>query len=153
MILSFGNYIPLRSPISSRNQSQIRIFLILWNRLEVLFHNLPCSRFFIINSSSYLIKFEEIIINFLNSPWIRPLFTIIPLNSRYFHQIGKFGLCFDMRPYEIDELAVSSRQMAPLPWNEGKFFINLVNFDLVNTRFSLNFLKFKQFNRILSDSR
>ena len=35
----------------------------------------------------------------------------------------------------------------------ANFFINLVNFDLVNTDFSLNFLKFKQFNRILSDPK
>ena len=33
------------------------------------------------NTSSDLINFEEIIINFLICPWIRPLFTIMPLNS------------------------------------------------------------------------
>ena len=59
-------------------------------------------------------NFEEIIINFLISLWIRPLFTIIPLNSRCFHQIGKFGITFDTRPCEIDDLTVSSRQEAPL---------------------------------------
>ena len=56
-----------------------------------------------------------------------------------------------MRPCEINDLAVPSRQMAPLPGNEGKFFIKLVNFDLVNSDFSLNFLKFTQFDRMLSD--
>ena len=37
------------------------------------------------------------------------LFTIIPLNSNHFHQIGKFGIIFDTRPCEIDDLTVSSR--------------------------------------------
>ena len=53
----------------------------------------------------------------INSLWIRPLFTIIPLNSIHFHQIGKFGIIFHVIPREIDDLAVSSRQMAPLPGN------------------------------------
>ena len=66
----------------------------------------------IINSSSDLIKFEENIRNFPISLWIRPLFIIIPLNSRYFHQIGKFGLCFDSRPCVIDDLVVLFRQGA-----------------------------------------
>ena len=44
--------------------------------------------------------------------WIRPLFTIIPLNSNYVHQIGKFGIIFDTRPCEIEDLAVSFRQEA-----------------------------------------
>ena len=43
--------------------------------------------------------------------WIRPLFTIIPFTSIHFHQIGKFGIIFDMRLCEIDDLAVSSRQL------------------------------------------
>ena len=38
--------------------------------------------------------------------------TIIPFNSRYFHQIGKFGIIFDMRPCEIDDFMVLSRQRA-----------------------------------------
>ena len=125
MILIFGNYLPFRSSISPRNQSQIRWFLIPWNRHEVFFHNLPFFPISIINSSSDLIKFEEIIINFSNSLWIRPLFVIIPLNSRYFHQIGKFRLCFDMRPREIDDLVVSSCHAARavevqrVPWCKG----------------------------------
>ena len=47
---------------------------------------------------------------YLNSLWIRPVFTIIPLNSLLIPQIGKFGIIFDTRPCEIDDLAVSSRQ-------------------------------------------
>ena len=94
----------------------IRWFLIPWKQFEVLFHNLPFSPIFIINSSSDLIKFEEIIINFLISLWIRHLFIIIPLNLRYFYQIGKFGLCFDMRPCEIDDLGVSARQKSTTMW-------------------------------------
>ena len=58
-----------------------------------------------------------------------------------------------MRPCVIDDLAVPSRQMAPLPGKYGKFLIELVNFDSVNSDFSLNFLKFMQFNRILSDPK
>ena len=54
---------------------------IPWKRFEVLFHNLLFSPISIINSLLDLIKFEEIIINFLISLWIQPLFTIIPLNS------------------------------------------------------------------------
>ena len=41
--------------------------------------------------------------------WIRPVFTIIRLNSLLIPQIGKFGIIFDTRPCEIDDLAVSSR--------------------------------------------
>ena len=46
--------------------------------------------------------------------WIRPLFTIIPLNSNYFYQIGKFGIIFETRLCEIDDLAISSRQLEEL---------------------------------------
>ena len=42
--------------------------------------------------------------------WIRPLFAIIPFNSIHFHQIGKFGIIFDTRPCEINDLAVPYRQ-------------------------------------------
>ena len=110
MIFNFGKITSLRSSISSRNQSQIRWILIPWNRLEVFFHNLSFSPIYIIDSSSDLIKIEEIIKDFLNSLWIRPLFTIIHLNSRYFHQIGKFGLCFDSWPCAIDDHSVFFRQ-------------------------------------------
>ena len=112
MIFHFENYPSLRSSISPRNQSQIRWFFIPWNHLEVLFHKIPFSLISIIDSSSDLIKFKEIIRNFPNSLWIRPIFTIIPLNSRYFHQIGKFGIIFDMRPCAIDDLAVLIRHQA-----------------------------------------
>ena len=57
-------------------------------------------------------QFEEIIKNFPNSLWIQPIFTIIPLNSRYFHKIGKFGIIYDTRPCAIDDLAVSFRQIS-----------------------------------------
>ena len=63
---------------------------------------------------SDLINFEENIKNFLISLWIRPLFTIIPLNSLLNHEIGKFRNIFDTRPHEIDDLAVPSCQMPPL---------------------------------------
>ena len=36
------------------------------------------------------------------------------INSRYIYQIGKFGLCFDTRPCEINDLVVSSRQVLVL---------------------------------------
>ena len=42
--------------------------------------------------------------------WIRPLFPIVPFNLIYFHQIGKFGIIFDTRPCEINDLEVPSRQ-------------------------------------------
>ena len=110
MIYNFGKFSLLWSSISPQNQDQFWWFFIPWKRFEVLFNNLPLSPIFIINSSSDLINFREIIINFLISLWIQPLFNIKPLNSRYFHQIGKFGLCFDTRPCEIDDLTVSARQ-------------------------------------------
>ena len=43
--------------------------------------------------------------------WIRPIFTIIPLNLSEFPKIGKFGIIFDAIPRKIDDLAVSSRHM------------------------------------------
>ena len=45
--------------------------------------------------------------------WIRPIFTIIPLNSSEFPKIVKFVIIFDAIPREIDDLAVSSRQQLP----------------------------------------
>ena len=110
MIFDSEIFSPLRFSISPRNQVQIRWFLIPWNRFEVIFHNLSFSPISIINSSSDLINFEEYIKNFLISLWIRPLFIIIPFNSIHFHQIGKFGIIFDTRPCEINDLAVSSHQ-------------------------------------------
>ena len=61
----------------------------------------------------------------------------MPLNLSQFHEIGNIGIIFDTRPCEIEDLAVSSRQMVPLPGILGKFLIELVNFDLVNSDFSL----------------
>ena len=76
-----------------------------------MFHSIPFSPISTTNLSSDLINFEENIINFLISMWIQLLFTIIPLNSRHFHQIGKFGIIFDTRTCEIDDLAVLSCQI------------------------------------------
>ena len=109
MILLSENFSPLRILISPRNQVQIGRFLIPWNRFEVYFHKISFSPISSINFSSDLIKFEEYVKKFLNSLWIRPIFTIIPLNSSEFSKIGKFGIIFDAIPLEIDDLAVSSR--------------------------------------------
>ena len=70
---------------------------------------LPFSPIFTINFLSDLIKFEDYVKKFLNSLWIQPIFTIIPLNSSEFPKIGKFGIIFDAISREIDDLAVSSR--------------------------------------------
>ena len=110
MISIFRIFAPLRILISPRNQVQIGRFLIPWNRFEVYFLKIPFSPISTMNFSSDLIKFEDYIKKLLNSLWIRPVFTIIPLNSIHFHQIGKFGIIFDAIPLEIDDLAVSSRQ-------------------------------------------
>ena len=84
--------------------------MIPWNRFEVYFLKIPFSPISTINFSSDLIKIEDYVKKFLNSLWIRHVFTIIPLNSIHFYQIGKFGIIFDVIPHEIDDLAVSSRQ-------------------------------------------
>ena len=81
------------------------------------FHKIPFSPISTINFSSDLIKFEEYVKKLLNSLWIRPIFTIVPLNSSEFPKIGKFGIIFDAIPLAIDDLAVSSRQ------REGRKFI------------------------------
>ena len=59
-----------------------------------------------------MIKFEEHVKKILNSMWIRPIFTIIPLNSSEFPKIGKFGIIFDAILLEIDDLAVLSRHFS-----------------------------------------
>ena len=61
---------------------------------EVFFLKTPFSLISHLNSSSNLTKFQKISRKYLNSLWIRPLFTIIPLNSLLIPQIGKFGLYF-----------------------------------------------------------
>ena len=48
-----------------------------------------------LNSSSHLIKFQKISQNSLISPWNRPLFTTILLNSWLFDKFGEFGINFD----------------------------------------------------------
>ena len=94
MISTSRNFSPLRILISPRNQVQIGRFLIPWNRFEVYFLKISFSPISTINFSSDLIKFEDYVKKLLNSLWIRPVFTIIPLNSIHFHQIGKFGIIF-----------------------------------------------------------
>ena len=88
--------------------------MIPWKQFQVIFHNIPFFLISTIDLSSDLINFEENIRNFLISLWIRPLFTIIPLNSNHFHQSDKFGIIFDTRPCEIDDLAVSSRHLSQI---------------------------------------
>ena len=117
MISSVRNFSPLRNLIYLRNQVQIGRLLIPWNQFEVYFLKILFFPISSIDFLSDLIKFEDYIKKLLNSLWIRPVFTIIPLNSIHFHQIGKFGIIFDAIPREIDDLAVSSREMAPLPGN------------------------------------
>ena len=111
MIFTLEIFSPLQILISPRNQVQIRRFLIPWNRFEVFFLKISFSPISTINFSSDLNKLEDYVKKFFNSLWIRPLFTIIPFNSLLIPQIGKFGLIFDTRPCEIDDLAISSHQM------------------------------------------
>ena len=83
--------------------------MIPWIHFEVIFLNPPFFLISHLNSSSNLTKFQKISRKYLNSLWIQPLFTIIPFNSLLIPQIGKFGIIFDTRPCEIDDLTVSSR--------------------------------------------
>ena len=91
--------------------------MIPWNQFEVYFIKIPFSPISTINFSYDLIKFEDYVKKFLNSLWIRPIFTIIPLNSSEIPKIGKFGIIFDTRLCEIDDLAVSSRQLTEDQFN------------------------------------
>ena len=71
-------------------------------------------------SPQFIVQFDQIpkdISKIPKFPVDSTLFTIIPFNSLLIPQIGKFGLIFDTRPCEIDDLAVSSCQMAPLLGN------------------------------------
>ena len=81
--------------------------------LWVFFLKTPFSLISHHNSLSNLTKFQKISWKYLNSLWIRLVFTIIALNSLLIPQIGKFGIIFDAIPREIDDLAVSSRQTSP----------------------------------------
>ena len=145
MIYNSKNFSPLRSSISPRKQDHFQWILIMWIRFEVLFHNLPFSPSSIINSSSDLIEFEENIKNFLISVWIRPLFTIIPLNSLLNHQIGKFRNIFDTRPCEINDLMVSSCQGSTLAYYCPRWGITNVLHQLkIQERYKLTQVLFHQ---------
>ena len=50
------------------------------------------SLIFHLNSSFDLIKFQEALLKYLNSVWIRPLFTIILSNVLLFLKIGEGGI-------------------------------------------------------------
>ena len=106
------NFISLPSLISPWLLIQIERFFIPRIDLWVFFLNLPFSLISHLNSLFNLAKFQNVSWKYLNSLWIRPLFTIIPFNSLLIPQFGKLGFIFDTRPCEIDDLAVSSRQSA-----------------------------------------
>ena len=64
-------------------------------------------------SPQFIVQFDQILKDLSKIPWFPVDSTLIyhytlqfTLNS----QIGKFGIIFDMRPCEIDDLAVLSRQ-------------------------------------------
>ena len=126
----FRNFSPLRILIPPRNQVQIRRFLIPWNLLEVFSLKIPFSPISTIDFLSDLIKFEDYVKKFLNFMWIQPIFTIIPLNSSEFPNIGKFGIIFDAIPREIDDLRVSSHHSA---LSQARFysFVQLHHFVVV----------------------
>ena len=105
------NFFPLPYLISPWLLIQIEWFLIPRIDLWVFFLKTPFSLISHLNSSSNLTKFQKISRKYLNSLWIQPVFTIIPLNSLLIPQTGKFGIIFDTRPCEIDDLVVSSRHV------------------------------------------
>ena len=134
MILTSENFSPLQISISPRNQVQIRLFLIPWNWFEVFFLKTQFSLISHLNSLSNFTKFQNISRKYLNSLWIRPLFTIIPLNSLLIPQIGKFGLIFDTSLCEINDLAVSSRQdTKDILWIDNRVLI--MTYKSLATRF------------------
>ena len=102
------NFLLLPSLISPRLLIQIEWFLIPWIDLWVIFLKPPLISH--LNSSSNLINFQKISWKYLNSLWIRPLFTIIPFNSWLIPNIGKLGFISDTRPCAIDDLTISSHQ-------------------------------------------
>ena len=116
MIFIFGNFTSLHSMISPRNQSQILWFFIPWIRLQVFFLKRLNFIISISDSSSDLIKFEEIIKKFPNSLCIWPLFTIIPINSWINLEIDKFGLYFDSWLCVLNDLLLSLCHMAASNW-------------------------------------
>ena len=94
--------------ISLRNQIKIQWFFIPWICLRVLFPKISNCLISITILSSDLVKFKEIFRNYLNSLWIQPLFTNIPLNSWFNLKIGEFGYYFDSWPCVFNDLTVST---------------------------------------------
>ena len=121
MIFIFGKFTYVHLMSSLQNQIQIEWFLIPWILLHVLFHKISIFPISIIDSSFDLIKFEEIIKNFPISLLIRPLFTIIPLNSWINLEIAKFGIYFDSWPCVSIDHSISIRQFTEQVL-EGFFF-------------------------------
>ena len=111
-ILFFKNFSPIHSMVSLRILIQIQWFLILWIYLRVLFPKISNCLISINISLSNWIKFENIPQNYLNSLWIQPLFTTIPLNSWLFLKIGEFGIYFDSWPCVFNDLVVSIRHLS-----------------------------------------
>ena len=113
MILFFRNFSPIHLMISPQNQIHIQLFFIPWIRLWVLFPKISNCLLSIHISSFNLIKFEEIIRNYLNSFWIQPLFTTIPLNLWLVLKIGEFGIYFHSWLCVFNDLVVLICQRAP----------------------------------------
>ena len=86
------NFLPLPSLISPWLIIQIERFFIPRIDLWVIFLKPPFSLISHLNSLSNLTKFQKISQKYLNSLWIRPLFTIMPFNSWLIPKIGKLGL-------------------------------------------------------------
>ena len=128
MIFNVRNFLSSSNFDFSAKSSPNSMILDSVDFFEVIFLNPQFSLISHINSSSNLTKFQKISRKYLNSLWIRSLFTIIPLNSLLNPQIGKFGIIFDTRPCEINDLAVSSREMAPLSGNLRHIFEKIRQF-------------------------
>ena len=95
MILFFRYFSLVHLMISLWILIQIQWFFIPKIRLRVFFPKISKSLISIHILTSNLTKFQKIIQNYLNSPWILPLFTTILLNSWLFDKIGEFGINFD----------------------------------------------------------
>ena len=106
--------------ISLRILIQIHIFFIMWIHLRVFFPKISKSLIYLHIALSDLTEFQNIPRNYLNSQWIRLLFTTILLNSWLFDKIGEFGNCFDSWPCVFNDFAVSIRYPPPSLENQIK---------------------------------